>query len=32
LVVLNADGHCPNLSEPTATVAAIQRFLETPRG
>jgi sigma-B regulation protein RsbQ len=32
LVVLDADGHCPNLSEPTATVAAVQRFLETSRG
>jgi sigma-B regulation protein RsbQ len=29
LVVLDADGHCPNLSEPTATVAAIERFLGT---
>jgi sigma-B regulation protein RsbQ len=27
LVVLDADGHCPNLSEPTATVAAIEQFL-----
>jgi len=32
LVVLDAEGHCPNLSEPTATVAAIERFLEIPRG
>jgi sigma-B regulation protein RsbQ len=32
LVVLDADGHCPNLSEPAATVAAIERFLETFRG
>jgi sigma-B regulation protein RsbQ len=32
LVVLDADGHCPNLSEPTATVAAIERFLGISRG
>jgi sigma-B regulation protein RsbQ len=32
LVVLDADGHCPNLSEPAATVAAIERFLGTSRG
>jgi sigma-B regulation protein RsbQ len=29
MVLLDAEGHCPNLSEPTATVAAIERFLET---
>jgi sigma-B regulation protein RsbQ len=27
LVLLDATGHCPNLSAPQATVAAIQRFL-----
>ena len=32
LVILDAEGHCPNLSEPAATVAAIQSFLDTPRG
>jgi sigma-B regulation protein RsbQ len=32
LVVLDAEGHCPNLSEPAATVAAIERFLGTSRG
>jgi sigma-B regulation protein RsbQ len=31
LVVLEAEGHCPNVSEPAATVAVMQRFLrQTP--
>jgi sigma-B regulation protein RsbQ len=32
LVVVDADGHCPNLSEPAATVAAIQQYLDASRG
>ena len=31
LTVMQATGHCPNLSAPDETVAAIQRFLDTPR-
>ena len=31
LVVLEATGHCPNLSAPDETVAAIQRFLDAAR-
>jgi sigma-B regulation protein RsbQ len=27
LVILNATGHCPNLSAPQETIAAIQAFL-----
>lgn len=30
LVMLNATGHCPNLSAPDATVAAIKDFLKRP--
>ncbi|MGC9671186.1 alpha/beta fold hydrolase [Planosporangium sp. 12N6] len=30
LVVLTATGHCPNLSAPAATVAAIKAFLRVP--
>jgi sigma-B regulation protein RsbQ len=30
LAVLNATGHCPHLSAPGETVAAIQAFLGTP--
>jgi sigma-B regulation protein RsbQ len=29
LVVMNATGHCPNLSAPEETIAAMQRFLRT---
>jgi sigma-B regulation protein RsbQ len=29
-VVLDATGHCPNLSAPAATIAAIEAFLATP--
>jgi sigma-B regulation protein RsbQ len=29
LVVLNATGHCPNLSAPAETIAAIKDFLQT---
>ena len=32
LVLLRATGHCPNLSAPEETVAAIQEFLRRPRG
>jgi sigma-B regulation protein RsbQ len=28
LVVLSATGHCPNLSAPAETVAAIKEFLD----
>jgi len=28
LVMLDATGHCPNLSAPEATVAAMNRFLD----
>ena len=31
LVVLNATGHCPHLSAPGETIAAIQDFLGMPR-
>ncbi|NJC70536.1 alpha/beta hydrolase [Planosporangium thailandense] len=31
LVVLNATGHCPNLSAPVETVAAIKAYLRAPR-
>jgi sigma-B regulation protein RsbQ len=31
LVVLNATGHCPHLSAPGETIAAIQDFLERPQ-
>lgn len=30
LVVLDATGHCPQLSAPTATIAAMRRFLAAP--
>jgi sigma-B regulation protein RsbQ len=30
LIVMEATGHCPHLSAPDATVAAIKRFLGTP--
>jgi sigma-B regulation protein RsbQ len=29
MVLLDATGHCPNLSAPEATVAAISDFLRT---
>jgi sigma-B regulation protein RsbQ len=29
LIMLDAVGHCPNLSAPDATVAAIREFLDT---
>jgi sigma-B regulation protein RsbQ len=32
LVVLDATGHCPNLSAPEETIAAIEAFLATPVG
>lgn len=32
LVVLRATGHCPHLSDPDATVAAMKAFLETTNG
>jgi sigma-B regulation protein RsbQ len=31
LVVLDATGHCPNLSAPEQTIAAIESFLASPR-
>ena len=31
LTMMQATGHCPNLSAPDETVAAIQRFLDAPR-
>jgi sigma-B regulation protein RsbQ len=31
LVLLDASGHCPNLSEPAATVAALKEFLSLDR-
>lgn len=31
LVVLNATGHCPNLSAPEETIAAIKNYLQTER-
>ncbi|MDQ4044055.1 MAG: alpha/beta hydrolase, partial [Chloroflexota bacterium] len=30
MVVLDATGHCPHLSAPEETIAAIQAFLGTP--
>jgi sigma-B regulation protein RsbQ len=30
LVILDATGHCPNLSAPAETIAAIEAFLPAP--
>ena len=30
LVILNATGHCPHLSAPEETIAAMRAFLEAP--